>query len=260
MTTCLITFCHPPRYAARLHEPGVLREMVESHSYPFDDVLVVHQRCRAADYPPFDFPCRTVDLPEERFDGLFLRFNVSPSNPRADDLSHGPGGAHFWRWHLGNHLSGLENTKADYIVFADCDTKMVSQPPGRSWVEEAIYLLGVYPHLLIVGPGDGGESGGSCAEGGWIGRTRLTRNVSQQMFCCRGDEFRRKVNFDVPWDGRFDAPGGPMQEFYVMLEGRLSLYMRTTDQWRAILPDRWRYYHNSYWATDREPEGWGPYR
>ena len=122
-------------------------------------------------------------------------------------------------------------------------------------MEEGIYLLDAYPHVLIVSPGDGGETGGSCAEGGWLGRARLTRNVSQQLFICRGDEFRRKVNYDVHWDGKMDAPGGPFQEYYGgLLEGRLWLYMRESGQWRAILSDRWRFWHFSQWSP---PECYG---
>jgi len=257
VTIAFCTYCHPQKYSEMLHRPDVLRQIVESHQYPFSDIVVIHQKCKAQDYQPFDYPCRTIDLPRSEFDPLLLRFKINPVNPRAEELSHGEGAAHWWKAHVVNLLRAAEVTDSDYVVFADCDTKMVSQPEGRSWIEEAIYLLDAYPHVLIVGPGDGGEAGGTCAEGGWLpGGTRLTRNVSQQLFICRGDEFRREVNFDVPWDGKFDAPGGPMAEFYVMLEGRLSLYMRESNQWRAILPDRWRYWHNSFWATDREAEGW----
>lgn len=31
--------------------------------------------------------------------------------------------------------------------------------------------------------------------------------------------------------------------------------MEQSGQWRAVLPDRFRYWHDSYWATDREGEG-----
>jgi len=226
--------------------------MVASHSYLFDDVVVIHQRCKSNDYPPFDVPCRSIDLPLEEMDNLLRRFGVNPHNPRADELSHGPSGAHFWRFHLCNQLRGAEVTQTDYIVFADCDTHMKSQPEeGPTWIQEGISILEQNPHVLIVGPGDGGEAGGSMAEGGYLPNgARLTRNVSQQLFLCRGEQFRHEINFDEVWDGEFDAPGGPMQEFYIMLEGRLSLYMRETGTWRAILPDRWRYWHDSFWGND----------
>lgn len=258
MSVALISFCHPPRYSKRLHDSGILQSIVESHNFTFDEVIVIHNQCRAKDYPAFDYPCRTVDLPREAFDPLLLRFGVEPFNARAEELTHGEGAAHWWKVHVVNHLCGLENTTAKFIVFADCDTRMVSQP-SQSWIDKGISILDSQPQVLIVSPGDGGQQGGMGEGGRDPDGTRFTRNVSQQLFLCRGDEFRRTVNFDVPWNGKFDAPGGPFQEFYFLAEGRLSRYMEQTGQWRAILPDVWRYYHNSYWATDREKEGWGSY-
>lgn len=243
VTISFVTFVHPPHYARRLHEPGVLRSIVESHQYSFDDVVVIHQRCKAEDYPLIDYPCRTVDLSEEEFTPLLVRFGVNPDNPRGDELTHGPGAPHFWRYHIVNHLRGLEVTNSDYIVFADCDTYMKSQPPDRSWVEEGISILESYSQVLIVSPGDGGNMMEAK-----IPEARLTQNVSQQLFLCRGAQFRNDIDFDVAWDGQFDAPAGPMQEFYEMLEGRLWRYMRHRNMWRAILPDQWRYWHDSYWA------------
>lgn len=258
MSVALITFCHPPRYAKRLHDPGVLRGLAESHGFAFDETIVVHNQCRAEDYPAFDHPCRAVDLPRLAFDGLLARWGVNPQNPQAEQITHGEGAAHWWKVHVVNHLCGLENTTADFICFADCDTRMVSQP--SSWIDRGISLLGSRPDVLIVSPGDGGQQGGMGEGGRILDGVRLTRNVSQQLFLCRGDEFRKRVDFDVPWNGQFDAPGGPFGEWYFLLEGRLGRYMQErSGQWRAILPDAWRYYHNSYWATDREKEGWGPY-
>lgn len=228
--------------------------MVASHQYPFDDVVAVHQKCRAQDYTLFDRACRTVDLPREKFDPLLLRFGVDPTNARAEKLTHGEGAAHWHKAHTVNHLCGLENTDADYIVFSDCDCRIRRQP--SSWVVEGIRILQNKPEVLIVSPGDGAQNGGPGEGGQWPDGTRLTRNVSQQLFLCRGDEFRRTVDFDVPWNGKFDAPGGPLQEWYFMLEGRMGRYMGTSGQWRAILPDAWRYWHNSYWASEREEEGW----
>lgn len=252
MTVAFITFCHPPRYVEKLHRPGVLAGIIQSHQYKFDEIVVIHQRCRSNDYPPFDIPARPVDLPESEFDDLLRRFRVNPHNPRADELSHGPTGAHFWRHHLVNHLRGAEVTHSDYIVFADCDTYMKSQPEDEpGWIDVGISILETYPDVLIVGPGDGGDGGGGMGEGGRLPDAigaRRTQNVSQQLFICRGEQFRYEVNFDVPWDGKFDAPGGPMQEFYIMLEGRLFLYMRESGTWRAVLPDRWRYWHDGQWG------------
>jgi hypothetical protein len=198
-----------------------------------------------------------VDLPREAFDPLLLRFGVQPVNPKAEEITHGEGAAHWWKVHVVNHLCGLENTTADFIVFADCDTRMVSQPAQASWISKGISILDFRPDVLIVSPGDGGQQGGMGEGGRILDDVRLTRNVSQQLFLCRGEEFQRTVDFDVPWNGQFDAPGGPFQEWYYLAEGRLGRYMQErSGQWRAILPDRWRYWHNSFWATDREQEGW----
>lgn len=249
MSVDFITFCHPPKYAEKLHRPGVLRGMIESHEHEFDSVVVVHQRCKAEDYQPFDLVCKTVDLPASEFDDLLMRREVNPDNQHADKLSHGLGGAHYWKYHLVNHLRGLEVSSSDFIVFADCDTFIKSQPPDRTWIEEGVYLLNAYPHILIVGPGDGGETGAGMGEGGWLpNRVRLTQNVSQQLFICRGSQFRNEVDFDVEWDGNFNAPGGPFPEYYNMAEGRLWRYMRKMGLWRAVLPDRYRYWHDTNWG------------
>jgi hypothetical protein len=170
---------------------------------------------------------------------------VDPHDAYADEISHGEGAAHWWKVHVVNHLKGAEVTDTEYVVFADCDTWIKDTDPARSWVEEAISILDRHPQVLIVGPSDGG----TMAEAR-IPEARLTRNVSQQLFCCRGDQFRNEIDFDAPWDGRFTAPGGPMQEYYVMLEGRLWRHMERTGTWRAILPDRWRYWHDSFWGND----------
>lgn len=257
MTVAFITFTHPPKYVKRLHEPGVLREMVESHQWNFDEMIVIHNQCKAEDYPAFDYPCRTVDLPRNEFWPLMRRWDVDPDNKVFHEMSHGEGALHWYPYHVCNHLYGLEQTEAEYIVFADCDTRMVNQP--SSWVGIGLSILRNKPEVLIVSPGDGAQNGGPGEGGHWLDGTRLTRNVSQQLFLCRADEFKHKVDFDVPWDGKFDAPGGPLQEWYCMMEGRMGRYMEKASQWRAILPDAWRYWHNSHWATDREKEGWGPY-
>jgi len=252
MTTAFVTFCHPPRYASKLHQPGVLRAMVRSHQWLFDDVVVIHNQCKAGDYQPFDVPVRTIDLPREEFDPLLERWKVDPVNEHCEEITHGEGAPHWWKVHVVNHLRGLEAVDTDYIVFADCDTHMRRQPEaGPVWIQVGIAILQNRPDVLIVSPGDGGQAGGSSAEGGqWSDGTRLTRNVSQQLFLCRAEEFKSKVDFDAPWDQVRNAPGGPFQEFYCLLEGRLWRHMETTGQWRAILPDHWRYWHDSYWGSD----------
>ena len=251
MSVTFCTFCHPPKYVSKLHRPGVLEAIVASHQWSFDEVIVIHNQCKAGDYRGFDLPCKTVDLPREEFDPLLERWDVDPDDAHCDEITHGEGAAHWWKVHVVNHLKGLEVANSDYIVFADCDTHMRRQPPGQPWIQVGIAILQNRPDVLIVSPGDGGQAGGSMAEGGqWSDGTRLTRNVSQQLFLCRAEEFKNTVNFDVEWDHQRNAPGGPFQEFYCLLEGRLWRHMRETGTWRAILPDAFRYWHNSYWGND----------
>lgn len=250
-TVAFITFCHPPKYVEKLHRPGVLRAMVASHKHLFDDVVVIHNQCRVQDYQPFDAPCRSFDLPREEFDDLLRRFGVNPMDAHCEEITHGEGAAHWWKVHVVNHLRGAEVIQADYIVFADCDTHMKAQPDHEvDWITHGISILEENPQILIVSPGDGGEAGGMGEGGRMDNGARLTQNVSQQLFLCRGEQFRYEINFDVPWDQERNAPGGPFQEFYCLLEGRLWRYMRETGTWRAILPDRWRYWHDSYWGDD----------
>ena len=251
MTVAFVTFCHPPRYVSKLHRPGVLRAMVATHQYPFDDVVVIHNQCKAGDYQPFDVPCRTVDLPRDEFEPLMERFGIAPYDEHCEEITHGEGAAHWYKVHVVNHLKGAEVTDSEYIVFADCDTHMRRQPENQSWIQVGIAILQNRPDVLIVSPGDGGQVGAAMAEGGqWSDGTRLTQNVSQQLFLCRGEQFRNEINFDVPWDQVRNAPGGPFQEYYCLMEGRLWRHMRETNTWRAILPDHWRYWHDSYWASD----------
>jgi hypothetical protein len=77
------------------------------------------------------------------------------------------------------------------------------------------------------------------------GGVRLTQNVSQQMFLCNRAKLVG-IDFDVPWNWEFTAPGGPMQEYYYMLEGRMWRYMHHNNMWRAILPKKWRYWHDAW--------------
>jgi hypothetical protein len=246
-TVTFSTFAHPP-HLPRLHAPGVLDEMISSHRYPFDEVIVVHQRCRGLEYRPFDRPGVRIVESEDYYPEIYNRFEIDLDNPIAARDCHGPNAAHWWVWHTLNHLIVLEEAKSDYIVFSDCDCLIIHSDPIRSWIEEAIEILEVYPQVYIVGPSDGGSMAEAWLDGG---RARLTQNVSQQLFIAERARFE-KTEFDIPWNWEYTAPGGPMQEFYWMLEGRLFKHLRKHGLWRAVLPDLWRYWHYNPW----EPAGW----
>jgi hypothetical protein len=102
--------------------------------------------------------------------------------------------------------------------------------------------------VLIVGPSDGGSMAEAFLDGG---RARLTQNVSQQLFIAERERLR-KIDFNVPWHWEKIAPGGPFQEYYFLMEGRIWRFLDREGLWRAVLPDRWRYWHHNPW----EPRGW----
>ncbi len=254
-TVCFATFCHPP-HLSKLHAPGVLEEMIASHQYNFDEVIIVHQRCRGLEYRPTPqariiesenyYPWIIKD--EKEYPSIFDKFGINIFNPIAARDCHNPGAAHWWMWHVLNHLIVLEESKADYIVFSDCDSLIINSDPAKSWVTEAIEILESYPQVYIVGPSDGGDMAEARLPDG---RARLTRNVSQQLFITHRERFTR-TEFDIPWNWEYLAPGGPMAEYYWMMEGRIWRHLHKHNLWRAILPDAWRYWHYNPW----EPKGW----
>jgi hypothetical protein len=73
--------------------------------------------------------------------------------------------------------------------------------------------------------------------------------MSQQMFMARVNEFRH-ADFNQPgWDGNVNVPGGPMPEYWAMLEGRMELHCRMAGKWRYVLGPEYRYWH---WNQIRE--------
>ncbi|MGH7274642.1 MAG: glycosyltransferase family A protein [Nitrospiria bacterium] len=246
-TVCFSTFCHPP-HLSKLHAPGVLDEIIASHQFSFDEAIVVHQRCLGLSYRPFNDPAIRIVESEDYYPQIYDRFRIDLNNPISARDCHGPGAAHWWAWHTLNHLIVLEEARSDYIVFSDCDTLIINSDPAKSWIQEAIEILETYPEVHIVSPGEGG----SMAEAKLPDdQARLTRNVSQQLFITECKRFKQ-TDFDIPWNWEFLAPGGPMAEYYHMLEGRIWRYLHKHQLWRAILPDKWRYWHYNPW----EPKGW----
>jgi len=245
-TVTFATFCHPP-HLQKLHAPGVLEEMIDSHDYPFDDFIIVHQRCKGMPYLTPNLPNLRILESEDYYPQIYSRFSITLDNLIAERDCHHPGAAHWWVWHTLNHLIVLEESRSDYIVFADCDTLIIHTDPVKSWIQEAIEILEARPDVYIVGPSDGGFMAEALLPDG---RARLTQNVSQQLFIANRERFKQ-TEFDIPWNWEFLAPGGPMAEYYWMLEGRIWRHLHKYGLWRAILPDKWRYWHYNPW----EPEG-----
>lgn len=243
-----ITFCHPGDIN-RLYRPGWLDKIVSSHEFEFDAIRIVHQRCH---YAPF-----WVERGEDKYNSHFSEthpnilseFNLPENDDIADHYTHGPTAAHYWKWHVINHLIGLKVSNAKYIVFSDNDCLIRSHDPGYNWIKKGIEILERYrSDILIVSPGDGATMAEAQTSEGY----RLTKNVSQQLFLCERERLA-DLNFDIDWGGDFRAPGGPMQEYYFMLEGRIWRHLDKYNQWRCILPD----YVARYWHCNRlTPDGY----
>jgi hypothetical protein len=239
-----VTFCHW-RDWERLAAPGELRRRVESHKYPFGEVIVVKQRLR--DVPGADkatFPDATIVVESEDYPTILKDYRLPSEDAQADEMTHGPTGPHYWKWHCINHLIGLKVATAPYVVFSDSDCRIQSSLPGRSWVEVGMQVLTRHREVLIVCPSDGGQTAEARIKVGNV-PLRLTQNVSQQLFMCERERLRR-IDFNVPWNWEKTAPGAPFQEYYYMLEGRIWRYMDRNGLYRAILPDAWRYWHDQW--------------
>jgi hypothetical protein len=235
-----ITFCCP-KDIRRLGAPNELSERVKSHDFPFHEVHVIRQRC-GTDFEDVTFSSPYFAVTEwrsEDFPGILGEYRVPENDEASEKFTHGPAAAHYWKWHVINHLIGLKVSTADYVVFSDCDCRIASQV--SSWVIKAIKVLQQYPQVLIVSPGDGGHMN----DGGTHNGVRFTQNVSQQLFMCERKRLRN-IDFNCAWNWEVLAPGGPMQEYYYMLEGRIWRYMNDKDLQRAVLPDEWRYWHDGW--------------
>lgn len=218
------TFCHAGD-AHRLHAPGQLRRQVESNGYQFNQIIVVHQLCNPSSYTPFDIDTKTVVIDD--LDAVLRWFDIFIDKPQYVSPTDR---AHTWKNHVANHLAAVEVSQSDYIVFADADCWIVSQPD--SWVKKAIDYLDTNPFCFIVSPNDGEPA-------------RATSRMSQQMFIARTNEFRH-ADFNQPgWDGNPHVPGGPLPEYFSMIEGRMELYCRMTGQHRYVLPPAYRYWHHN---------------
>lgn len=225
-TVTLATFCHPP-HAVKLHRPGALRAMVESHRYPFCEIIVVQQRCRGIQYDPFDYPARILES-EDYYPQIFAEYGIKWPDPVLDELTHGSDAAHFWENHTMNHLIGLKEAKGDYIVFCDCDCKIIASDPHMSWVDKGIQILRGQRRVFCVSPNDGAGE-------------RAIQIMSQQVFMVEAARMRSEP-IGMEWDGKF-IHGGPFQEYYGMMEGRIGRVLTSQGLYRHVLSNKWRWWH-----------------
>lgn len=255
ITVTLATHCHS-RDLPRLHAPGELESLVASHQYPFDEILVIHQRCgETIDYVDgwyindnglkYQLPhhlgkITLYNILDTDYPDILKTWGLNPNDALLDEVTHGWNWQWYWQHHCVNHLKELMKANSDYIVFNDADCRILHQP--SSWVEKGIELLETHSEILVVAPSDGGQEFNQMLADG----TRLTLTSSQQLFMGKTSVLRQMDFTNLQWDGRYDAPFGPMQEFYGMFESWLWRWMRANNMFRAILPEQWRYWHSEW--------------
>ncbi len=245
------TFCYWGD-AHKLHLPGQFKKQVESNNYHFNNAMVVYQLCDPDDWDYY------LSL------AVSLEYMTSRSCHQIEDIDHELSSfgididkpqyispvdkAHTWKNHVVNHIVAIQNTNADYIVFADNDCWMVRQPKSKSWVEYGIELLQFNRDIFIVSPNDGEPE-------------RKTLRMSQQMFLVKVDEFRN-ANFNQPGYTGDPNDYDTMPEYHAMLEGRMEYHCRESGQFRYVLGPEFRYFHhnvsdeNGHFDTDYEKLGW----
>ena len=223
-TVDFATFCYAGD-AHRLHAPGQLKRQVESNGYPFNRVIVVYQNCSPIAYGYLYCNYSTYQVAIPNIDNILKGFGIDLSR---DQYQSPTDKHHTWRQHVVNHLMAAKMSQSDYIVFADNDCWMIKQPD--SWVKRGIEILEQNPDVFVVSPNDGELE-------------RKTQVMSQQMFMTRTDEFRQ-ADFNQPgWDGNPHVEGGPLPEYWSMLEGRIALYCKHVNKYRYVLPPEYRYWH-----------------
>jgi hypothetical protein len=170
------TFCHRGD-VHRLHEHGQFKRQVESNGYEFNEVLVIYQKHESEQFLflACNYPVCIYTIFD--FDEILETFGIDLSKSQYASQTDQ---AHYWKYHVVNHLKAISESSADYIVFADNDCWMVRQPEGKSWVDVGIKYLQSHPEIFIVSPSDGE-------------RQRMTQRFSQQMFLARVDEFRNAM-------------------------------------------------------------------
>lgn len=230
------TFCHKGDFGL-IHKPGQLWHQITSNNYHFDSLGVINQ---CVEPKPFDIGVLQYHIKnEQHIDEILFKWGIDLTKPQYTSKTDK---AHQWRYHVVNHIYAAQNCHTDYIVFADNDCWIVDSI-GQSWVTYGMAMLELNPLIWMVSPNDGEEE-------------RMIRRVSQQMFLVRARDFKA-ADFNQPgWDGDTNIPGGPMPEYWGMLEGRIELWLRHINKYRYVLPAHYRYWHhnrieNGQFVTDK---------
>ena len=214
--------------------------MISCHAHDFDEILIIHQRCEGLFFTlPDNEKIRVLDIREWQYPNTLSAVGIPHKDPVLSELTHGWDAPHYYEHHCVNHIVEIMASESDYIAFTDADCRIINQPD--SWVAKGIEILEKYPEAFIVAPSDGGHEFDFIGDG-----CRFTQTVSQQIFMGRTHQLKQLDFTNLQWDGKFDAPYGPMAEFYGMFEGWMWRYMRHNNLYRAILPEEWRYWHGQW--------------
>lgn len=235
MTVDFITFCCPKDWE-RLY--AGLGDIVRSHKYEFDHIYVLRQHLAPEDIAPIE-ALEMAEIDEIDVDDDIIGKYISLPDEQAEKFTGPPNRAHYWKNHCMNHLTGMEVSDADYIVFQDADCTIISEKEV-SWVTDAIKVMKKWPQAIMATPNWGSFDGTVFADD----KACFVETVSQQIFLIKRSAMLA-VDWAIPWDWEYLAPYGPMQEFYYMLEGRLWRWMHKQSMVRAVLRDH-RYWHHQW--------------
>lgn len=193
-----------------------------SHGYDFNKIHIIHQRTKPLE--GWGKSVNLVEIKEEEYDDILRRYNINPDDQEAEHYTHGWSSAHYYKHHLVNHLTALEQSIADYIVLSDSDCWMTS---NNGWVNKAIEFLKSDRSILVVSPNDGSKD-------------NKIQRMSQQLFLCERERLKN-IDWSIPFEGF--PPNGPMPEYWWMCEGRIGKYMEKNNLYRKILESDNRYWH-----------------
>ena len=235
MTVELITYCYPP--VLRRTYAG-LAALVDSFKYKFDSVTLIRQRCRGMDAGKLSYPCRIIETEYYPWDDICGEFGLEPEDPAAERATAVPygGKTYYWKYLLINQFIGLKESRADYIVFMDCDYALVGDTSENSWVDRGLCVLQSDPSVFMVGPYTG-----EAIEGDF-----KTQNISQIIMLFERQRLLN-LNYNLP------IPAGDHTEFkaiYIhIFEGRLWRHAIWNNEYRAVMAAPPRAVHYD-WRAD----------
>ncbi len=212
MTVDLVTYCCPKD----IHKTYAgFNALVDSHKYPFQDVILVRQRCQDIDAGELGRPCRV--LKAEDYPDIRSEFGILEDDPTAE--LHTGGTRYYWKYHCCNQLIGIKESTADYIAFTDCDCVLDGDSPGNSWVDRGVRILQSDHNVFMVSPNQHQNPKGDFK----------TKAISQIVFLADRQRFL-ELDYAAPLPVNVS-----FGMFHFVFEGRLWRYAMHYDVQRMIL-------------------------